>query len=114
LLRTQDGHRVVLVSGIVLANCTVRGADGLKWDGIEYYDPAGGKGAVYLFKPAATPASQNFRLKGLDRAASYCTSFEDSTRTTAVKTGVELMDQGLTVTLPGAEMSELIFFEVLR
>ena len=26
--------------------------DGRKWDGIEYYDPAAGKGVVYLFKPS--------------------------------------------------------------
>ncbi len=88
--------------------------DGRNWDGIEYYDPTRGTGAVYLFKPAAEPATQTIRFKGLDARQSYRLTFEDGSHPPAVASAAELMDQGLPVTLPGAEVSELIFFEVAR
>ena len=88
--------------------------DGRNWDGMEYYDPTRGTGAVYLFKPAAEPATQTIRFKGLDARQSYRLTFEDSSHRPAVVSAAELMDQGLPVTLSGAEVSELIFFEVAR
>ena len=88
--------------------------DGRGWDGIQYYDPAAGKGVVYLFKPAAEPARESIRFKGLDAQAMYRVSFEDGTQPPSVKSAAELMDPGLTVTLQGEEASELIFFEAVR
>ena len=38
--------------------------------------------------------------------------FEDGSQPSSVRSGAELMDQGLRVTLNGPEASELVFFEV--
>ncbi len=86
--------------------------DGRKWDGVEYYDPAAGKGAIYVFKPAETPATEMIRFKGLDGRQKYRIHFEDGGQPSSIRSGAELMDQGLRVTLDGLEASELVFFEV--
>jgi hypothetical protein len=88
--------------------------DGRKWDGVEYYDPAAAKGVLYLFKPSPGPAAETIRLKGLDANERYRVRFEDGTQPASVQTGAGLMDQGLHVKLDGAEVSELVFFEVAR
>ncbi|MCR4412288.1 MAG: alpha-galactosidase, partial [Thermoguttaceae bacterium] len=87
--------------------------DGRRWDGIEYYDPAAGKGVVYVFKPAPEPASETIRLKKLDPSRRYRVWFEDGSHPTTIRTGSELMDPGLRMTLPGPEASELVFFEIV-
>ncbi len=87
--------------------------DGRRWDGIEYYDPAAGKGVVYVFKPAPEPASETIRLKKLDPSRQYRVWFEDGSQPSSIRTGSELMDSGLRMTLPGAEASELVFFEIV-
>ena len=88
--------------------------DGRHWDGIEYYDPAVGSGVVYLFQPAAQSTAESLRFKGLEAQRTYRVSFADGSQAACVKSGAELMDQGLAVQLVGAEVSELIFFEVVR
>ena len=88
--------------------------DGRNRDGIEYYDPAAGKGVVYLFQPSSETATEAIRFKGLDAKQMYEVSFEDGAHPPSVKSAVELMDEGLQVTLEGAEVSELVFFEVAR
>lgn len=86
--------------------------DGRNRDGIEYYDPAAGAGVVYLFQPSAEAKPEPIRFQGLDGKQRYRLNFEDGTNRPAVKTGAELLEQGLPVTLSGEEASELIFFEV--
>jgi hypothetical protein len=81
---------------------------------LKYYDPAVGKGVVYLFQPATQATLEPIRFKGLDAQRMYRVSFEDGTHPSSVKSAAELMDQGLTVRLEGEEVSELIFFEVVR
>ncbi len=88
--------------------------DGRKPDGIEYYDPAGGKGVVYVFQPSDEVQAKPIRLKGLDPKSMYRVSFEDGSHPTSVKSAAELMDRGLLVRLEGKEVSELIFFETAR
>ncbi len=85
--------------------------DGQSRDGIEYYDPAVGKGVVYVFQPSPQAAPQAIRFKGLDAKQMYRVRFEDGTQPPCVKSGAELMDPGLDVKLDGTEASELIFFE---
>jgi hypothetical protein len=75
-------------------------------------DPATKTGVVYLFQPGADNALDPIRLKGLDAAGLYRVSFEDGTQPTTVKSGQELMDEGLHVALAGPKASELIFIEV--
>jgi len=86
--------------------------DNKAWDGIEYYDPASGKGVVFVFKPDSPNDTQTIRLKGLDADRTYRLTFEDKTHPQADKSGSELADAGIDVTLKGKHVSELIFFEV--
>lgn len=88
--------------------------DGLHWDGIEYWDPAAGRGVVYLFKPGGGEASQAIPLRGLDPQASYRVTFADGTNPGLVATGAELAADGVSVALPAGEVSELIFLEAVR
>ena len=88
--------------------------DGMNRDAIEYYDPANGKGAVFLFQPSSESSNEPLRFKGLDTDCQYRVTFEDGTHPTTVKSGEELMDRGLLVTLKGPEASELIFLEFAR
>jgi alpha-galactosidase len=63
--------------------------DGRRWDGVEYYDPAAGKGVVYLFKPAPTPAAGTIRFKGLDAKQKYRVHFEDGTQPSSLRSSLE-------------------------
>ena len=81
------------------------------WDGIEYYDPATRRGAVFLFRPAAGVSTQTILLKGLDPAQVYRLTFEDGTNPPVTRTGEELLREGHTVTLRDDEPSELMFLE---
>jgi hypothetical protein len=88
--------------------------DGVNQDAIEYYDPACGKGVLCLFQPSTEAAAKPVRFRGLDGDRQYRLTFEDGTHPTTVKSGEELMKEGLQVVLQGAEVSELVFFEVVR
>jgi hypothetical protein len=88
--------------------------DGHRWDGIEYWDPAAGRGVVYLFKPTGEAATQAIRLRGLDAATGYRLTFADGSNPAATAPGAELLAGGVPVTLPAGEVSELVFVEVAR
>ncbi len=84
------------------------------WDGIEYYDPATGNGAVFVFKPDSPNDTQTIKLRGLDANQVYQLTFEDGSNASVNKSGTELLNSGIDVTLKGKFVSELIFFEVAR
>jgi alpha-galactosidase len=88
--------------------------DGRNWDGIEYHDQAAGKGVIYLFKPGGEGMTQFVRLKGLNARETYRLTFVDGSNPSSVKTGAELVTEGLPVTLGAGELSELVFFETER
>jgi len=88
--------------------------DDKMWDGIEYCDPAKGKGAVFVFKPDSPNDTRTIKLKGLDANQIYQLTFEDGSNPSVDKSGAELMNTGIAVTLKGKFVSELIFFEVAR
>ena len=54
-----------------------------------------------MFQPADRPTAETVRLKGLDRKRTYAMSFEDGTHPSCVKSGAELMDEGVRVKLKG-------------
>ncbi|NUN51309.1 MAG: alpha-galactosidase [Planctomycetaceae bacterium] len=87
--------------------------DGRRWDGVEYYDPAAGKGVVYLFKPFSEPDAETIRLKGLEARQEYCLVLQDGSQPASVRSGAELMDQGIKVVLEGKEVSELVFLDAV-
>lgn len=88
-------------------------ADGINWDGLEYFNTRINKGSVFLFKPSAKAVDGNskvIKLKGLDRKKRYTLTFQDRTTLNCTKTGQELMDAGITVTaMTGDNASEIIW-----
>jgi len=90
-------------------------ADGVNWDGLQYYNPDLERGSVFLFKPlgkAADGDSKLIKLKGLDRKASYSLTFQDRVKLNCKKTGAQLMDDGITVSaMTGDRASEIIWIE---
>jgi len=86
--------------------------DGKNWDGLEYFNTDIAKGSLFLFKPGADGGdSHTIKLKGLDRAKTYTLTFEDRPEQNVKKTGAELMDAGLPVTLTGPRASEIVWLE---
>lgn len=82
--------------------------DGVRWDGIEYYDRRSNRGVVYAFR-GKTHSTHSYLLKGLDPGARYRLHFQDHTAPDRVTTGRDLMQQGLRVFLAHPETSELVF-----
>jgi hypothetical protein len=86
--------------------------DGLHWDGLEYWDPARGKGVVYAFRGSIADESEHrFVLAGLESGKRYRLRFEDGSSPEREATGRELMGAGLAVHLPESLSSELVFLE---
>jgi hypothetical protein len=86
--------------------------DGKNWDGLEYFNTAIAKGSLFLFKPAADGGdAHTIKLKGLNRATTYTLTFVDRPEQSVKKTGAELMDAGLPVTLTGPRASEIVWIE---
>ena len=85
--------------------------DGVRWDGIEYWDPRRKAGVVYAFRGTA-PAEKtySFVLQGLEPAVQYRLSFHDRGLTHTAR-GKDLMQGGLRVSLDLPNSSELIFIE---
>jgi hypothetical protein len=88
--------------------------DGVHWDGMEYFDTLTRRGVVYAFRGSTGIETQHrFLLRGLEPASSYRLRFHDHPAAGRVVSGSELMKSGLTVRLPVANSSEIIFFEEL-
>ena len=86
--------------------------DGVHWDGMEYWDPARGKGVVYAFRGGVPDeVDHRFPLAGLVPSSRYHMHFEDGTSPDSEATGAELMATGLAVHLSYPLSSELIFLE---
>lgn len=86
--------------------------DGVHWDGVEYWDPARGKGVLFAFRGSiADEAEHRFVLAGLDAGKRYRLHFEDGSAPDGEATGSELMGSGLAVHLREPLSSELVFLE---
>ena len=89
--------------------------DGVHWDGIEYFDPAKGHGALYVFRGSSPAGSTHtFLLKGLRADRFYQLHFQDHSLPDQKASGRELLSKGLTVELPLPLSSELILFEEVK
>jgi hypothetical protein len=83
--------------------------DGVHWDGIEFWDPARGKGVVFAFRGTVPDEPEHrFLLRGLESGKRFRLHFEDGSAPDRVATGSELMDKGLAVGLPDPLSSELV------
>jgi hypothetical protein len=85
--------------------------DGVRWDGIEYFDPATGRGVLFAFRGTTNEEEHEFRLRGLDAGKSYVLSFEDRTSETIIRAGAALMKAGVRVKLPATQSSEIVHIE---
>jgi hypothetical protein len=88
-------------------------ADGVNWDGLQFYNPDIRKGSVFLFKPGAeVPANKIIRLKGLEPHGVYTLTFQERKELDCVRTGAQLRTDGVSVTgMKGANASEIIWIE---
>ena len=88
--------------------------DGVRWDGMEYFDSQAHRGIVYAFRGSTKiEAEHTFVLRGLDAASRYRLRFHDHSANDQTIGGDELMKAGLAVRLPIANSSEIIFLEEL-
>jgi hypothetical protein len=86
--------------------------DGVRWDGIEYYDAQHARGLVYAFRGSAPdPKEHAFRLYGLDSGRQYRLHFQDGSVSDHTESGSKLLSTGLNVALPVPNSSELVFIE---
>jgi alpha-galactosidase len=84
-------------------------ADGIGWDGLEYFDAQSGTGVLYAFHGSeAKPGTFDFRLRGLRAAGKYRLHFKDGSSPDRDVEGRELLQSGLTISLPLANSSELV------
>ena len=81
------------------------------WDGIEYFDPATRKGAVFVFRPDSPDGSHTIKLKGLEPGARYWLWCEDGSFAPMQMDGAGLMQTGLTLALPRTNTSEIVFLQ---
>jgi hypothetical protein len=88
-------------------------ADGINWDGLEYFNAGINKGSVFLFKPSTNAVdgdSKVIKLKGLVRNKRYTLMFQDRTALNCTMTGQQLMNIGITVTgMTGTKASDIIW-----
>jgi len=86
--------------------------DGVHWDGTEYWDATGQRGVVYAFRGTIeAEKSHSYILQGLQPSAHYQLKFYDHSASDRTVAGRDLMTEGLKVTLPLPNSSELIFIE---
>jgi alpha-galactosidase len=83
--------------------------EGKRWDGIQYASSGSDKGVLFAFRGTTEQESQVFRLKGLASEKDYEISYEDGAGKAVRIRGEQLMRDGITVTLPDVNSSELIF-----
>ena len=80
-----------------------------RWDGVAYFDPATGRGALYVFRSNAAESTQTIKLRGLDPLKHYQIESIDGSTTTTSKSGHELMETGLTLRIADKDGSDLLF-----
>ena len=86
--------------------------DGIHWDGMEYWDPARGKGVVFAFRGSiADESDHSFVLSGLEPGGRYRMHYQDGTSTDRTVPGRDLSNAGLPVHLAYPLSSELIFID---
>ncbi len=81
------------------------------WDGVEYFDPAAKKGAVYVFRPNSPRNGETVKLKGLDGKGRYWLWCADGSIPPVQKAGDELMTHGFDMRLPGPFSSDIVFLQ---
>jgi alpha-galactosidase len=101
-----------LIAGANLYHILPR-PNGKRWDGIQYHDPATDTGVVYAFRAHAEEETQTIKLRGLNPTLRYTVDCVDSSLTKEIRTGQELMKNGLSVRIADEDGSDLVFLSPL-
>ena len=80
-----------------------------RWDGVQYIDPATGKGAVYVFRANSAETTQTIKLRGLSPQQRYQVESIDGSTDAKLKSGAEIMEEGLTLRIADPDGSDLVF-----
>ncbi len=88
--------------------------DGVRWDGMQYWNETTGKGALFVFRGTTAEAQHRFLLKALKPKTRYRVTSQDSSVPAVTLTGTELVKMGLQVLLPETESSDIILIERVR
>jgi alpha-galactosidase len=85
--------------------------DGKGWDAVEYFDPARGSGAIYVFRGSdPEPSASSLPLRGLPSGRWYRLEFRDHPEDNRTMSGRQLLAEGIGVTLPMPDSSEIVVF----
>ena len=84
--------------------------DDKDWAAWEYFDYENQSGYAEMFRREEGPETQTIKLKGLDPDNEYHVWFEDMNAYRKVS-GKELMDNGITVTLPTTRSSDIMYIK---
>lgn len=85
--------------------------DGIHWDGMFYWSAALHRGTLFIFRPDASEEKKTVTLKGLEAGARYWVWAEDASLMPGLRTGEELMRDGLPVSLATRYSSDLIYLQ---
>ena len=86
--------------------------DGVRWDGMEYWDPARKRGVLFAFRGSIADEFQHsFRLAGLDPSKTYRLHCEDGSSPDRDVLGRDLIREGVAVELKAPLSSELVFLQ---
>jgi alpha-galactosidase len=85
--------------------------DGVHWDGMFYFSETAKRGMLYVFRPDSPDAENTIRLKGLAPDQSYWIWSEDASVPPGVRTGAQLIKEGLTIALANRYSSELVYVQ---
>jgi alpha-galactosidase len=89
--------------------------DGVHWDGMEYFDPAAGRGVLYAFRGSSEAEEQHvFKLRGLKKSQRYEVQFQDGSSTDYSASGEQLMRVGVAVREAVPISSELVFLSAVK
>jgi len=85
--------------------------DGKHWDGMFHWSPSLSKGTLYIFRTDSAEDTRTIKLKGLSPQGKYWLWCEEGSVSSGVRSGEELVESGLTVTLPAVYTSDLVFLQ---
>jgi alpha-galactosidase len=86
--------------------------DPARWDGMEYWDTATGKGVLFAFRGEKSDDSKHaFKMAGLNARAQYELWSGDGSLERGEFEGAKLMNQGVELNLPSPGASDLIFVQ---
>jgi hypothetical protein len=85
--------------------------DGVRWDGMEYFDPKKGTAVLFAFHGSwQLEDSHVFKVRGLKEFLNYRVSFQDGSSPSYLAGGGRIMREGVRVHEPISDSSEIIWF----